>query len=315
MKELIKGANAPLATSGKIRIHLSWRTAPSEIDFACFALDAREQVPSDPWFLFYNQPSSPNGAIRFDSQHALFLVNLNNLPVEIRKCVFTATLNDGHFESVDNFTLEATAAAGSDARFRLAEPVSGRSLLIAELYRYGDLWKIRAKGDGLKHDLAVLARTFGVDVMDEENRDEATSAQHSREPVTRRPAPVPAPVPKPTPAATAGTTPTPTPDSVPLSSPVPVGPLAPAPPHDRHEKLKTYATLAIAFGSLTTAITTLVTQCAPHPSVVMIQPATTPTMVQQPATTPDPNPNSSSGSEPALNRPHSPQTSWNNRGY
>ncbi len=304
MKELIKGANAPLAASGKIRIHLSWHAAPSEIDFACFALDAREQVPADPWFLFYNQPSSPSGAIRFDPRHAVFLIDLNQLPVVIKKCVITATLNDGDFESVNHLTLEATAAAGNGARFRLAEPVSGRSLLLAEVYRHGDLWKIRARGDGLKQDLGALAHTFGVDVGDDENRDEAA-------PVTRRPAPVPAPAPIPTPE------PTPVPAPGPTPPPAPVGPPAPAPPHDRHEKLKTYATLVIAFGSLTTAITTLMTQCTPHPSVVVMQQPTTaptPTIVQQPATTPAPPiPNSSTGPAPASNGSRSPQASWNNR--
>lgn len=220
MKELIKGANTPLAASGKIRIHLSWNTIPSEIDFACFALDAREQVPADSWFLFYNQPSSPSAAIRFDPRHAVFLIDLNHLPVAIKKCVITATLNDGDFESVDHLTLEATAAAGNGARFQLAEPVGGRSLLLAELYRHGDLWKIRARGDGLNQDLGALAHTFGVDVRDDEDHDEAA-------PVTRQPTPVPAP------------TPTPAREPEPAPSPVPVGPPAPAPPHDKHEKLKT----------------------------------------------------------------------------
>ena len=97
MKELIKGANAPLASAGKLRLRLCWNHAPGDLDLACFALDAQERVLSDDWFLFYNQPASPRGAIRFDLARAEFLIQLDSLPDEIHKCVFTATLGQGHF--------------------------------------------------------------------------------------------------------------------------------------------------------------------------------------------------------------------------
>jgi stress response protein SCP2 len=167
MKELIKGANTALAASGKVWIRLSWRTAPGELDFACFALDAQERVLADDWFVFYNQTASPGGAIRLDLQRAEFLINLEALPGAVRKCIFVATLSGGSFRTVDDATFIAVPAAGDSALFRLREPVDGRSLLLAELYRYNDLWKVRAKGDGLKHDLAALAGTFGVDVIDD----------------------------------------------------------------------------------------------------------------------------------------------------
>ena len=326
MKELIKGANAPLATSGKIRLHLSGRAAPNDIDLACFALNARDQVPSDSWFLFYNQPSSPDGAIRFDPRTPYFLIDLSRLPAEIKKCVFIATPANGHLASIHNLTFEATAATGDGARFRLTEPVNGHSLLIAELYRHNEQWKIRAKGDGLKEDLATLARHFGVEVQDDENRNDVPSAPRDREPITRRrtPAPVsetasPPPAPEPT------ASPRSAPDPVPTPPPAPANP--PASPYDKHEKLKTYATLAIAFGSLTTAMTTLITQCTPHTAVVMMQPATSPTPSPLPSETDDSTPatrstprtitqsrpDSETDSTPARGGPHSPYSSWNNR--
>lgn len=329
MKELIKGANAPLAASGKIRLHLSGRAVPNDIDLACFALDARDRVPNDSWFLFYNQPNSPSGAIRFDPRTPYFLIDLNRLPAEIKKCVFIATPANGHLASIHNLTFEATAATGDGARFRLTEPVSGRSLLIAELYRYNEQWKIRAKGDGLKEDLALLARNFGVEVQDDENSDASPSAQQSRGPITRRriPAPVPeiASPPPPAPRSTASPLSAPAPAPTPTPPPpAPVNP--PAPPYDKHEKLKTYATLAIAFGSLTTAMTTLITQCTPHTPVVMMQPATssapsplpsetdsTPATRGTPRIITQSRPDSETDSTPARNESRAPHTSWNNR--
>ena len=293
MKELIKGANAPLASAGKLRLRLCWNHAPGDLDLACFALDAQERVIGDDWFLFYNQPASPRSAIRFDLARAEFLIQLDSLPNEVRKCVFTATLSQGHFGLLGDAALTVVSSGGDGAIFRLHEPPESRSLLLAELYRYHDLWKIRARGEGLRQDLAMLARHFGVNIIDERHHGERSTSS----PPPPRPAPIqtPAPIqavpasppplpvtPAPIQAVPASPPPlpvTPAPIQAVPASPPPL-PVTPAPPYDRHEKLKTYATLIIALGSLTTAITTVITQCTPHAPVVLVQ---APTTLQQPA--------------------------------
>ena len=284
MKELIKGANAPLAASGLVQIRLLWRIAPGELDLACFALNADESVPGDDWFVFYNQPASPNGAIRLDPNRAAFLINLDTLPLTIRKCIFTATLSHGNFQTVVDATFIAAPTQGDHAtRFRLTEVADYRSVLIAEIYRYNNLWKVRAKGEGLRLDLAGLSRLFGVNVL-----DETPSIRPVPVPAPAPPPPV-VPAPAPLPARSALSAPPPVTQTAPVRAPVPTPVNAPAPAHpagsptppiDRHEKLKTLATVAIALGSLTTAITTVVTQCAPHAPVVVVQ---TPPAIQQAA--------------------------------
>jgi len=341
MKELIKGANTPLAASGRVQIRLLWRTAPGELDLACFALNTREHVPGDDWFVFYNQPASPHGAIRLDPSRAAFLINLDALPAVVSKCVFTATLSQGGFhEVVDATFISAPTVGDHAARFRLTESAANcRSMLIAEIYRYQDAWKVRAKGEGLPLDLAGLSRLFGVDVLDE------TPSVRPLAPPPPVPRPTPAPAPMPLPSGQPSTThppvpasppipvpvpasppipvpvpasppiPVPVPASPPIPVPVPASPPVPAPAHppmpahpagsphlpiDRHEKLKTVATVAIALGSLTTAITTVVTQCAPHAPVVVVQAPPAPPAIQQPAPA-DANPNnlSPSGTRPS----------------
>ncbi|WP_433664254.1 TerD family protein [Nocardia sp. CA-128927] len=39
-----------------------------------------------------------------------------------------------------------------------------RTLLLAEIYLRGDVWRLRAVGQGYTTDLATLARGYGVDV-------------------------------------------------------------------------------------------------------------------------------------------------------
>ncbi|MCC6134312.1 MAG: TerD family protein [Candidatus Contendobacter sp.] len=275
MKELIKGANAPLAASGRVQIRLLWNNIPGELDFACFALDAHDRVLADDWFVFYNQPASPGDAIRIDPDRPAFLINLDALPGAVRKCIFTATLSSGTFQAMTDAIFIAAPTAGDYAvRFRLVEPIESRSLLVAELYRYNGAWKVRAKGEGLKANLAELSRQFGVDVLDETpslRHPPATPSSPQPRPINRPITPLPLP-----PSRVLPTTPVPVPITQPPSAPlIPIAPSSTPPAHgtgqptppplDRHEKLKTYATLAIAFGSLTTAITTLIalliTQC------------------------------------------------------
>ena len=310
MKELIKGANTPLAASGRVQIRLLWRTAPGELDLACFALNTREHVPGDDWFVFYNQPASPHGAIRLDPNRAAFLINLDALPAAVSKCVFTATLSQGGFhEVVDATFISAPTVGDHAARFRLTECAANcRSMLIAEIYRYQDTWKVRAKGEGSLLDLAGLSRSFGVDVLDETPSVRPPTppppvprpalASSSMPLPTRQPSaahpPVPAspPIPVVVPVPASPSIPVPVPASPPVPLPVPVPAHPPMPAHpagspplpiDRHEKLKTVATVAIALGSLTTAITTVVTQCAPHAPVVVVQAPPSPPAIRQPA--------------------------------
>ncbi|MGH3466626.1 MAG: TerD family protein, partial [Thermocrispum sp.] len=66
--------------------------------------------------------------------------------------------------------IEITAAPGTGARplaqATLDAATTERTLLLAELYQRGPAWRIRAVGQGYDHDLATLARSFGVDVTD-----------------------------------------------------------------------------------------------------------------------------------------------------
>lgn len=40
-------------------------------------------------------------------------------------------------------------------------------MLLAEIYRRGPVWRLRAIGQGYDHGLAELARGYGVDVAEE----------------------------------------------------------------------------------------------------------------------------------------------------
>jgi DNA polymerase-3 subunit epsilon len=96
-------------------------------------------------------------------------VDLAALPTAARKVVIAAAI-DGTTAFGTVGAIEITIAPGTSdsplAQATLDAATTERTLLLAELYRRGPLWRVRAVGQGYDHRLATLARGFGVDVVD-----------------------------------------------------------------------------------------------------------------------------------------------------
>ncbi len=96
-------------------------------------------------------------------------LNLASLPPATRKVVVAAAV-DGSATFGTVGAIQIGAAPGSSgapvARATLDAATTGRTLLLAEIYRRGPLWRLRAVGQGYDHGLDALARGYGVDVAD-----------------------------------------------------------------------------------------------------------------------------------------------------
>jgi stress response protein SCP2 len=67
-----------------------------ELDITCFGLDSEEKLSDDRYMIFYNQLVSPNSEILANltnSKKSIFEIDLNRLPANIKKLVFTLTLD------------------------------------------------------------------------------------------------------------------------------------------------------------------------------------------------------------------------------
>jgi stress response protein SCP2 len=169
MKTLTKGANAPLTTSGTVRVTLQWPPRGANLDAVCFAVGAEGRVLADAWFLFYNQPRGPDDAIQLTQPaagQAEFTIHLERLPTAVQKCVFAATLDHGSFRDLAGATLTAVPTTGDALRFTLTEAAAEQALIFAELYRHRSEWKVRAIGQGFKGGLRPLAEHFGIRVAE-----------------------------------------------------------------------------------------------------------------------------------------------------
>ncbi|MFJ2632207.1 TerD family protein [Streptomyces sp. NPDC087422] len=140
------------------------------IDVVAFRLDVHERVAGDEDFIFYNAPEHPDGVVRLATHsptEQAVTVDLERLPLEVSRVVVAAAI-DGSATFSDVGAIEVTAtrgiAAAPTVRATLDAATTERTMLLAEIYRRGEGWRLRAIGQGYDHGLVALARGYGVDV-------------------------------------------------------------------------------------------------------------------------------------------------------
>ena len=152
-------------------VNASWVTPTGcEVDVVAFAVGEDERVFCDEDFVFYGAPEHPDGWVRLatdgPAQQAI-TTDLGTLTGEVRKVVIAAAI-DGAATFGDVGAIEITATCGvgtaAVAQATLDAATSERTMLLAELYRRGDGWRLRAMGQGYDEGLDSLARSYGVDV-------------------------------------------------------------------------------------------------------------------------------------------------------
>ncbi|MEU4094259.1 DEDDh family exonuclease [Streptomyces sp. NPDC026673] len=161
----------PLTDSWTVTASWAQQTA-CEIDVVAFVVDEDEQVSSDADFVFYGAPENPGGTVRLlgdGPTEQTVSVELSALPPGARKVVVVAAV-DGTPTFGDVGAIQITSGPGTSAaplaQATLDAATTERTLLLAELYRRGPLWRLRAVGQGYDHGLATLARGYGVDIAD-----------------------------------------------------------------------------------------------------------------------------------------------------
>ncbi|GHF63111.1 TerD family protein [Streptomyces griseosporeus] len=217
-------------------------------DISCFGLDADERLSDDRYFIFFNQPKSPEESIQLLGAQAgdteSFRVTLDRIPPQIQKLSFTATIDGaGQMSQIGPGYLRIVAGGEEVARYSFngSEFTTERAVMLGDLY-LKDVWRFAAVGQGFDGGLEALLKNFGGEVLEEETPAAPQQPQPQQQPQSGAApgfappafaapsAPVPAPAPAPAPqrfAPPQGATPPPAPAPSLHAQPTIVAPMTP----------------------------------------------------------------------------------------
>ncbi|MCX4723908.1 TerD family protein [Streptomyces sp. NPDC090052] len=143
-------------------------------DISCFGLDADEQLSDDRYFIFFNQPKSPEESIQLLGAQAgdteSFRVTLDRIPATVQKLSFTATLDGaGQMSQIGPGYIRIVAGGDEVVRYAFtgSEFTTERAVMLGDFY-LKDVWRFAAVGQGFDGGLDALLRNFGGEVAEEE---------------------------------------------------------------------------------------------------------------------------------------------------
>ncbi|MFI7009168.1 TerD family protein [Streptomyces sp. NPDC050145] len=202
-------------------------------DISCFGLDAEERLSDDRYFVFFNQPKTPEESVQLLGEQAgdteSFRVTLEKIPAHIQKLSFTATIDGaGQMSQVAPGYLRIVAGGEEVARYAFhgGEFSTERAVMLGDFY-LKDVWRFAAVGQGFDGGLDALLKNFGGEVAEEEP---AAAPQPAVNPGFAPPAQASAPPAFGAPAAQAPAPAAPAPAPVPAQDFAPPAPAPAAPP-------------------------------------------------------------------------------------
>jgi tellurium resistance protein TerD len=179
---LIKGQRIEIGLSN-VGVGLGWDPNKGtgfdfDLDASAFMLGENKKLPADEFFVFYNNPKSPDGAVESsgddttggnsDGDDETLTVDLTKVDPRIQEIVFTVTIHDyenrkQNFGQVRNsFIRIYNAQTGEEiAKYELDEDFSVETAVeFGRLYKRGSEWKFEAMGVGYKGGLQYFVYKY-----------------------------------------------------------------------------------------------------------------------------------------------------------
>ena len=158
---------------------MDWELKPplSGMDAAALLCNSNGSIPNSKGVVYFRYPTGPNESITHhedrlgSSNEEAFLINLSDIPSEIQKIVFVASIWIDEVEDGQNFRLLNDAfislinskSKNEIVRFHLSEckfTETDTSIIFAELYREDGHWKFKTKGEGFAGTLSTLVEKY-----------------------------------------------------------------------------------------------------------------------------------------------------------
>jgi tellurium resistance protein TerD len=180
---LEKGQRIGIGLS-KVSVGLGWDPNQGtgfdfDLDASAFMLGANGKLPQDEFFVFYNNPKSPDGAVESTGDDTTggnsdggddetVNVDLEKVDPKVQEIIFTATIYKAaerrqNFGQVRNSYIRIYNSLTNEeiARYDLDEDFSIETAVeFGRLYRRGAEWKFEAMGMGNKGGLEALVNKY-----------------------------------------------------------------------------------------------------------------------------------------------------------
>ena len=167
-----------------MRVGLGWDPNQStgydfDLDASAFMLNERKKLPTDDFFVFYNNPVSPDKAVESsgddltggnsaDGDDEILTIDLQKVDTLIQEIIFTVTIHEAeqrkqNFGQVHNSYIRIYNANTDEeiARYDLDEDFSVETAVeFGRLYRRGGEWKFEALGVGYKGGLQYFVDKY-----------------------------------------------------------------------------------------------------------------------------------------------------------
>jgi len=186
--ELTKGERFNLSKEtpdfSKIAIALGWQVSQTaqncDIDASVFMLAADGRIPDEKYFVFYNNLTSPDGAVRhsgasrngqIDGDDETVYVDLSKINSAIQEIVFVVTIHEGEeknqsFSQVTNafIRLYNRETLSELVRYNLNQIFSQETALeFGRLYKKNGEWRFQAVGQGYNAGLQSFVDKYYVE--------------------------------------------------------------------------------------------------------------------------------------------------------
>ncbi|MEG4502772.1 pentapeptide repeat-containing protein [Microcoleus sp. F6_B4] len=186
--ELTKGERFNLSKEtpnfSKIAIALGWQVSQTaqncDIDASVFMLAADGRIPDEKYFVFYNNLTSPDGAVRhsgdsrngqIDGDDETVYVDLSKINSAIQEIVFVVTIHEGQeknqsFSQVTNafIRLYNSETLSELVRYNLNQIFSQETALeFGRLYKKNSEWRFQPVGQGYNAGLQSFVDKYYVE--------------------------------------------------------------------------------------------------------------------------------------------------------
>lgn len=159
-----------ISDNSEFQLGIAWTSLGGDIDVSCFGLDAHEKLSDDRYLTFFNQPTTPCGGVSLSTpvdDNTGFTVALQKLPSTICRLMITAAIDGvGTMSQLTSGYIRFLCKGNEVARFSFSgsDFSNERALMLLEIYRKDDIWRISAVGQGFNGGMDALVEYFGGEI-------------------------------------------------------------------------------------------------------------------------------------------------------